>query len=129
MKQNIRNKNTLASKAVSELEGDYRWALTGTPITNGLDDLYGLFRFICAPKFSDWDNFRDHISQPAKRNPDVRPLSCMLLSYSRTNGWITLSFSLQPKELRSSSRHVSFAGRRTARSTARSLGRQESPEF
>ncbi|KAL7416498.1 SNF2 family N-terminal domain-containing protein [Mrakia frigida] len=69
--QNIRNKATRTSQCIAELEADYRWCLTGTPVTNTLDDLYGLFRFLRTPKFEDWTQFRDHISQPAKRNGDI----------------------------------------------------------
>ncbi|CDZ97814.1 snf2 family amino-terminal protein [Phaffia rhodozyma] len=69
--QMIRNKSTRASTLIAELEGDYRWCLTGTPITNGVDDLYGLFRFLRTPKYHEWSEFRDRIHSVAKRSPNL----------------------------------------------------------
>ena len=40
--QQIRNKNTRVSQLLSELEADYRWVLTGTPITNQFVSLHSL---------------------------------------------------------------------------------------
>lgn len=73
--QNIRNARTRASTAVTHIQGDirsvhsrggrtstdqaYRWCLTGTPLTNGLDDAYGLLRFIKHRPFGDWEKFRN----------------------------------------------------------------------
>lgn len=42
----IRNKATKVSRAVTRIDALYRWALTGTPVTNSLADLYPLFRFL-----------------------------------------------------------------------------------
>ncbi|MEG5066596.1 DEAD/DEAH box helicase [Microcoleus sp. B3-A4] len=44
--QKIKNRDTKISQAVRCLQSEYRWALTGTPIENSLDDVKSLFAFI-----------------------------------------------------------------------------------
>jgi len=44
--QKIKNRDTKTSQAVRCLQSKYRWALTGTPIENSLDDVKSLFAFI-----------------------------------------------------------------------------------
>ncbi len=43
---NIRNPNTAAARACHKLAASRRWCLTGTPIENGIKDLYSLFKFL-----------------------------------------------------------------------------------
>merc|ERR1711924_176250 len=42
----IKDKSSLTAKAVFNLEATFRWALTGTPIMNKVEELYSLLRFI-----------------------------------------------------------------------------------
>ena len=42
----IKNRATKTSKAIRSLKSKYRWALTGTPIQNSLEDVKSLFAFI-----------------------------------------------------------------------------------
>ncbi|MFM2429791.1 MAG: hypothetical protein RLZZ511_1004 [Cyanobacteriota bacterium] len=44
--QKIKNQDSKTSKAIRRLQSEYRWALTGTPIENKLDDIKSLFAFI-----------------------------------------------------------------------------------
>ena len=44
--QNVKNKNSGRSKAVRQLQAQYRWALTGTPIENSIEDVKSLFEFL-----------------------------------------------------------------------------------
>ncbi|KLO18694.1 hypothetical protein SCHPADRAFT_106669 [Schizopora paradoxa] len=67
--QNIRNKGTRISIAVTELDAKYRWTLTGTPVTNNLGDIYGLIRFLGFKPYNDWKTFNDQIGKVQKRNP------------------------------------------------------------
>ncbi|CEQ38733.1 SPOSA6832_00205 [Sporobolomyces salmonicolor] len=69
--QNIRNRNTKTSRAVSHLDGLYRWALTGTPVTNSLADLYPLFRFLQLKPWYKWKDYREHVIIYEKREPDI----------------------------------------------------------
>lgn len=67
--QNIRNKRTRGSRAVTKLESNYRWCLTGTPIINGLSDAYGLLRFLRIRPWYDWNDFNGHISRFERKQP------------------------------------------------------------
>ncbi|KAK3661152.1 hypothetical protein LTR56_000275 [Elasticomyces elasticus] len=56
----IRNQNTGISKACIELPADRRWAVTGTPVQNGLNDMGALVKFLRMHPFdnsSAWNNF------------------------------------------------------------------------
>lgn len=44
--QAIKNSSSKRSQAVRKLEAKFRWALTGTPVQNKVDDLVSLFRFV-----------------------------------------------------------------------------------
>ena len=44
--QSIKNRSPRRSKAVKRLKSEYRWALSGTPIENKLDDIISIFEFI-----------------------------------------------------------------------------------
>uniref|UniRef100_A0A7S1BPX1 Uncharacterized protein n=1 Tax=Corethron hystrix TaxID=216773 RepID=A0A7S1BPX1_9STRA len=55
----IKNPQTIASKAASKIHADRRWAVTGTPIQNSLQDAFGLLKFLhhepwCEARF--WKN-------------------------------------------------------------------------
>eukprot|EP00979_Chaetoceros_neogracilis_P000282 scaffold74_cov277-Chaetoceros_neogracile.AAC.11 len=42
----IKNPNTGASKACCEINAERRWCVTGTPISNSLQDIFGLIKFL-----------------------------------------------------------------------------------
>lgn len=58
--QAFKNPVTQTAKAVKALEADYRFALTGTPIENSLDELWSIFRVVFPEllpnrrEFSEW---------------------------------------------------------------------------
>ncbi|KAJ7128105.1 SNF2 superfamily protein, partial [Mycena filopes] len=69
--QNIRNKRTRASRAVTELSSIYRWCLTATPIVNSLVDVYGYIRFLKIRPWYDWAEFNGHVGRLEKKRPDL----------------------------------------------------------
>ncbi|GJN91484.1 hypothetical protein Rhopal_004507-T1 [Rhodotorula paludigena] len=69
--QNIRNRATKISRAVTRVDSLFRWALTGTPITNSLSDLFGIFRYLQLKPWYDWSYYREQVVRFEKRNPDI----------------------------------------------------------
>jgi SNF2 family DNA or RNA helicase len=62
--------NTRNARAICDLESTSRWAVTGTPIQNGLNDLSALFKFIRAFPYDDPKRFALDISRPWKSGED-----------------------------------------------------------
>ncbi|KAF2227112.1 SNF2 family N-terminal domain-containing protein [Elsinoe ampelina] len=54
----MRNPDTRKSRAVRVLVGKYRWCLTGTPFTNGVQDIWSLLDFIGTPDLESYDMFK-----------------------------------------------------------------------
>ncbi|KDQ60258.1 hypothetical protein JAAARDRAFT_205244 [Jaapia argillacea MUCL 33604] len=69
--QNIRNKMTRVSRAVTHVNAKYRWCLTGTPIINGLCDAYPYLRFLQIRPWYEWEYFNSHIACYEKKNPSL----------------------------------------------------------
>ncbi|KAL1746595.1 P-loop containing nucleoside triphosphate hydrolase protein [Schizophyllum fasciatum] len=59
--QFIRNRSTQASLSLAYVRAKHRWALTGTPVTNSLADIYGLLRFGHFRPWNDYPSFDSHI--------------------------------------------------------------------
>jgi len=76
----IRNP-TQQSKATCALHGQRRWAVTGTPVQNRLEDLGALFNFIRLSPFDSSHGFNQFILNPFKNaDPDVVPKLQLLVS-------------------------------------------------
>ncbi|KAF2846659.1 SNF2 family helicase/ATPase-like protein [Plenodomus tracheiphilus IPT5] len=76
----IRNP-TQQSKATCVLNGQRRWAVTGTPVQNRLEDLGALFNFIRLKPFDSNAGFNQFILHPFKNaDPDVVPKLQLLVS-------------------------------------------------
>ncbi|KIO23620.1 hypothetical protein M407DRAFT_77879, partial [Tulasnella calospora MUT 4182] len=69
--QNIRNRHTRISIAVTDLHASYRWCLTGTPLTNGTADAYGLLRFLAIRPWYEWKEFNEQVVLSEKKAPDL----------------------------------------------------------
>ncbi|KAH8880122.1 P-loop containing nucleoside triphosphate hydrolase protein [Thozetella sp. PMI_491] len=55
--QCIKNKDTKGAQAAAQLRATYRWCLTGTPMMNGVYELYPLIRFLRIKPYHDQKRF------------------------------------------------------------------------
>ncbi|RDB17334.1 hypothetical protein Hypma_001783 [Hypsizygus marmoreus] len=63
---NIKNVKTKGAIACCELEGKFRWCLTGTPMQNSVEELYSLIKFLRIKPLNIWDTFNTQIAKPVK---------------------------------------------------------------
>ncbi|KAL8696301.1 MAG: hypothetical protein Q9201_007730 [Fulgogasparrea decipioides] len=70
----IREQATRQSQAICALSAQRRWAVTGTPVQNRLDDLGALIKFLRVKPFSEKGGFSQYILSPFKMaDPEVLP--------------------------------------------------------
>jgi SNF2 family DNA or RNA helicase len=60
----IKNNTSRTSIACQNLNAKFRWALSGTPIQNRLEELFPYFRFLRAEWASHFDQFRKQYCDP-----------------------------------------------------------------
>ncbi|KAI9877522.1 MAG: hypothetical protein M1830_003663 [Pleopsidium flavum] len=75
----IKNYRSRTSVACVTLDARLRWALTGTPILNRLEELYPYFRFLSVDYAEDFQTFKREFCNPHSAECNRRVLS--LLSY------------------------------------------------
>lgn len=70
----IREQSTSQSKAICMLSAQRRWAVTGTPVQNRLDDLGALIKFLRVKPFHEKGGFTQFILSPFKSaDPEILP--------------------------------------------------------
>ncbi|RKF65283.1 DNA repair protein rad5 [Erysiphe neolycopersici] len=70
----IKNRQSKTAKACYEIEAEHRWALTGTPIVNRLEDLFSLIRFLRVEPWSNFSFWRTFITVPFESKDVLRAL-------------------------------------------------------
>ncbi len=66
--QNIKNMQTLQSKAIRKLHGTHHIALTGTPVENRLSELWAIFDFIHKGYLGSFGRFNEEFILPIERD-------------------------------------------------------------
>ncbi|MBE9076485.1 DEAD/DEAH box helicase [Romeria aff. gracilis LEGE 07310] len=72
--QNIKNADARQSQAVRQLEGDFRIALTGTPVENRLSELWSIMDFLNPGYLGPQNFFRRRFATPIERYGDTASL-------------------------------------------------------
>ena len=68
--QTIKNLETKTTNAVLALRAEHRLALSGTPVENGLSELYSLFQFLNPLFFSSQKEYLQTYLKPIQENQD-----------------------------------------------------------
>eukprot|EP01114_Cavostelium_apophysatum_P024784 TRINITY_DN9837_c0_g1_i1.p2 TRINITY_DN9837_c0_g1~~TRINITY_DN9837_c0_g1_i1.p2 ORF type:complete len:567 (-),score=125.32 TRINITY_DN9837_c0_g1_i1:2047-3747(-) len=66
----IKNKSTRTARGCCELMAKKRWALSGTPIQNHLDDMYSLLKFLQVPNFQDYPYWKESVLKEIMSDPE-----------------------------------------------------------
>lgn len=72
---NIKNPDSQVAKAVGLLSAKHRFALSGTPIENNLNELYSLFRFLEPAMFRNQSDFLHNYLYPIQKENDMDALA------------------------------------------------------
>jgi len=73
--QNIKNANTKQAKAARSLDGQYRIALTGTPVENNVGDLWSISEFLNPGLLGSQQAFKKNFFAPIQASQDRKVAS------------------------------------------------------
>ncbi len=68
--QYIKNRNTQNARAAKKIRADSRFALTGTPAQNRLEELWSIFDFLMPGFLFGYGKFKKEFEQPIERDGD-----------------------------------------------------------
>lgn len=76
----IREGSRVTAQAVRRVEANCRWAISGTPIQNCLNDLASLYQFLRVYPYDDPNTFREHVKGFARfeKNEAMRRLRALV---------------------------------------------------
>lgn len=69
--QALKNARTQRAKAARRLQGDFRLALTGTPLENHLGELWSLYSIVSPGFLGSWPHFGKRYATPIERDGDA----------------------------------------------------------
>ena len=69
--QYIKNRDTMAARAVKRLDCLHRFALTGTPVENRLSELWSIFDFLMPGLLGSYEGFRERFERPISEEGDA----------------------------------------------------------
>jgi len=75
--QCIKNKSTKTAQAACLIKAKYRFAMTGTPMMNNVEEFFSLVQFLRINPYCRWEKFRLDITTPLKSNWDDARNSAM----------------------------------------------------
>jgi len=70
--QNIKNSASKQTQHIKALKGEYKIALTGTPVENRLSDLWSIMDFLNRGYLYNWSTFRREFAVPIEREGDSK---------------------------------------------------------
>lgn len=68
--QALKNASTQRVRAARQLNGDFRFALSGTPLENHLGELWSIFRIVFPGLLGSWEAFRTRFALPIEKKTD-----------------------------------------------------------
>jgi len=68
--QNVKNPTTQVTSAAKGMKARMRLALTGTPVENGLSELWCIVDYVQPGKLGSWSDFRSRYERPLINAPD-----------------------------------------------------------
>lgn len=69
--QNIKNSSSISAKSVKKINSAYKFALTGTPIENSLNELWSIFDFVMPGYLKKESNFNSRYNKNLKEEKEV----------------------------------------------------------